>query len=103
MSEHPHKPDLETAFALVTAWRDQAPDLRHPEEYRTDGLASLFSWIGVGEDPWNVILGLVALCNQLLVLCVEASATAEVRQMTPEQLLGVIAQMHAEAQPGSGM
>jgi hypothetical protein len=88
--ERPHKPDKETAFALLTAWRSEAPDLDHPENYSAEGLRKLFNLVGVGTDPWNVILGLVAVANQFLTNLAEASGH------DADGLLATVAQMDTE-------
>ncbi|MGO8862846.1 MAG: hypothetical protein ACLQRH_19090 [Acidimicrobiales bacterium] len=93
--EPPHRPDKETAFALLTAWRSEAPDLEHPETYSAEGLKNLFNLVGVGSDPWNVILGLVAVADQFL------TNLAEVSSHDADGLLATVAQMDAEAGGGA--
>jgi len=86
----PNKPDQGTAFALLTVWRSEAPDLEHPDGYGTEGLRELLNRVATGEDAWNVILGLLALSNQLLL------NFAQSFDSDPDELLAVIAQMDAE-------
>jgi hypothetical protein len=88
--EPPHRPDKETAFALLTAWRTEAPDVEHPENYSAEGLRQLFNMVGTGARPWDVILGLAAVANQLLTNLAEASG------YDADSLLATIAQMDAE-------
>jgi len=88
--EPTHRPDKESAFALLTAWRSEAPDLEHPDGYSTEGLTQLFNVVGSGAEPWDVILGLVAISNQLLTHLAEASGYGA------DSLLATIAQMDAE-------
>ena len=47
LAESPHRPDKAAAFALLTAWRSEAPDLEHPEEYSAEGDfdSSSTSWV----------------------------------------------------------
>lgn len=74
----------------MTAWRSEAPDLEHPETFSAEGIRQLFNLIGTGADPWDVVLGLVAVANQLLTNLAEASGH------DADGLLVTIAQMDAE-------
>ncbi len=94
VTEPPHRPDTERAFALLTAWRSNAPDPERPEDFSTDGLTQMFNFVGDGADPWNVILGLVAIANYLLI------NVAEAIELDSDGLLATIAQMAAERRQG---
>jgi hypothetical protein len=86
----PSKPDKATAFALLTSWRNQAPYRDHPDANSADGLKELLNSVAAGADAWDVILGLLALSNQLLVSLAQSS------ESDADQLLAVIAQRDAE-------
>jgi hypothetical protein len=95
VAESPHRPDKATAFAWLTAWRTEAPDLEHPEIYSTEALRRLFNLVGTGAAPWDVILDLVAMADPLLTYLAEASGR------DANGLLITIAQMDAEQRGGS--
>ena len=86
----PNKPDKQTALALLTAWRSEAPDLEHPDGCSTEGPTELLNRVATGTDAWNVILGLLALSNQLRVNFAQSS------ESDTDVLLATIAQMEAE-------
>jgi hypothetical protein len=86
----PNKPDKQTALAVLTAWPSEAPDLEHPDGYSTEGLTELLNRVATGTDASSVILGLLALSNQLLMDLAQAS------ERDTDALLAVIAQRDAE-------
>ena len=93
-TEPPHRPDRKTALAMLTAWRAEGPDLEHPDGYSTEGLRDLLNVAAADADPWDVILGLVALSGQLLTYLAESS------ESDADAILATIAQVDAEREGG---
>ncbi len=85
-----NRPDMETAFALLTAWRLQAP-CSDPSGYPdADALHDLLNRIVAGRSLWNAVLGLLALSNELLTYLAEQAGD------DPDGILAAIAQVDAE-------